>query len=399
MKALGIIVALLVAGAGVGCNAQQQSVSQDDDIRISLLTCSSFEAVYALYGHTAIRVEDPSQGVDIAVNYGVFSFDKPFFVARFVLGLTDYEMGVEPFSDMMRKYRHYRCSITQQELDLTIEEKRALLAALAINYLPDNRVYRYNYFYDNCTTRARDIIAANLQGHIDYDKGDDFSGPPFRDIVHSCTDHRPWTRFGIDLLLGVAADRPTTLSEYQFLPANLMADFDGASITGADGSSRRLVSRRATVLKGGWQEPVSGFPLRPTISAIIILAVSLLLTAVEIRSTKGGRHVVPVAVVAFDALLMVACGLTGIILFAMLFSEHPTVRVNLQLLLLNPLPLFFVYRMVRRARQGRHDWQHYLWAVLIVLFFLGNLIQHYAEGINILALSLLVRQVKLRVKN
>ena len=390
MKALRLIAAVLLATAALQCDAQEQPISQTDDIRISLLTCSPYEAIYALYGHTAIRIEDASEGIDMVVNYGVFSFEKPHFVLRFVFGLTDYEMGIESFDHLLTKYHHYHCSIIQQELDLSAEEKELILTAMAINYLPDNRVYRYNCFYDNCTTRARDIIASNLRGHIDYDKGPDFAGPSLRDIVHSCNNHRPWVRFGKDLLMGVAADRPTTLTEYQFLPANLMSDFDGAYVIGDDGTVRRLVKDKTTVLEGGLQQKETEFPLRPVACAAIILALSLALTVTE-RIT---RHPAATTVaIVFDALMMTACGLVGIVLFAMLFSQHPTVRVNLQLLLLNPLPLFLVYSMVRHSHRGQQHWQHYLWSALIILFLLGNFEQSYAEGINLLALALLIRQV------
>lgn len=383
----------MLAAASIRCAAQQQSMPQTDDVSISLLTCSPFEAIYALYGHTAIRVEDPAHGLDIVVNYGMFSFDKPHFVLRFVFGLTDYEMGIESFADMRRKYRHHHCSIVQQELDLTADEKQRLLSAIAENYLPANRVYRYNCFYDNCTTRARDILVNSLSGRIDYDKGADFAGPSIRSIVHSCNGHRPWVRFGKDLLMGAPADRPTPLDVYQFLPAHLMEDFAGAYVIDADGSSRRLVKQSTTVLERGRQKPVAEFPLRPVVCAALILAASLAMTVVEVRARTQGRHGVPTVVIAFDALMMTICGLTGIIIFIMLFSQHPTVRVNLQLLLLNPLPLFFVYRMVRRSRRGERDRLHWLWAALIILFFIGNTVQSYAEGINLVALSLLVRQV------
>ena len=365
-----------VGGAG--------AASEFDSVRISLLTCSPFETIYALYGHTAIRLEDKARGTDIAINYGIFNFDAPMFALRFVFGLTDYEMGIETMRNMCLRYRYYKCSIIEQELNLTNAEKGAIIAAMATNYLPENRVYRYNYFYDNCTTRARDIIVDNLNGVVKY--GDDgFVGPTFRELTRGCTADYPWARFGDDLLLGVQADNSTTRGEYQFLPYNLMADFDNAVIIDPDGNERPLVKSKTTVLDAPAHVPASEFPLSPTACALILLLITIAVTVAE-RLTRHTLYI-------YDALLMAACGVTGIILFAMIFSQHPTVRINFQLLLLNPLPLFFIYRMIKRTRRHTQDWQYKMWAALIVLAMIGGVWQNYAEGMYLIALSLLTRNV------
>jgi len=139
-----------------------------DSVEISLLTCAPGQEVYSLYGHTAIRIQDLARGTDVAVNYGMFSFRKPFFILRFVFGLTDYEMGVVPFSAFRDEYAAAGRAVYQQTLSLTDEEKAAVIAALRRNYEPQNREYRYNYFYDNCTTRARDMLTGGIGGQVTY---------------------------------------------------------------------------------------------------------------------------------------------------------------------------------------------------------------------------------------
>ena len=137
-----------------------------DSLEISLLTCSPHQEVYSLYGHTAIRCRNTLTGEDIAVNYGVFSFDQPHFVLRFVFGLTDYSMGAYSFNDFEHEYSYYKSSVTQQVLNLTNAEKANIMAALRENAL--NPIYRYNYFFDNCTTRARDMLTSHLNGQVEY---------------------------------------------------------------------------------------------------------------------------------------------------------------------------------------------------------------------------------------
>ena len=217
-----------------------------DSVKISLLTCSAGDEVYSLYGHTAIRYTDEKYGVDEVINYGVFSFSKPFFVLRFIFGLTDYEMGIMPFEMFCAEYRSEGRSVIQQDLNLTRGEKAAIRDALIANYRPENRVYRYNYFYDNCTTRARDIICDNINGKVRY-PGQQQPYPSFRSLIHKFNDEHPWARFGNDMLLGVKADKKTDQSEHQFLPFFLMKDFDKAEIIGADGKPRPLVTKRVSV--------------------------------------------------------------------------------------------------------------------------------------------------------
>ena len=104
---------------------------------------------------------------------------------RFVFGLTDYEMGIEPFDAFCAQYASYGSGVYEQELNLTPEEKLAIVKAIDTNYEPQNRVYRYNYFYDNCTTRAREMIVNHLQAHVNYTP-EKIKGTSYRQIVHQC---------------------------------------------------------------------------------------------------------------------------------------------------------------------------------------------------------------------
>ena len=363
--------------AATPLNAQQDSLRMDS-VEISLLTCQPHDEIYSLYGHTAIRYHDLRKGgLDIAFNYGVFDYHKPLFALRFVFGLTDYELGAYPFRLFLEEYRRFGSMVTEQVLNLTAEEKMALQQALAVNMQNENRIYRYNYFYSNCTTKARDIIEQSIQGKVNYEKREGYS-PSHREMIHEMTQNNPWSAFGNDLLLGILADQPTDQRQQEFLPYHLMYDFDHASIY-QDGKFRPLVKERRQPLPAGVQLVKSGFPLSPLACGIILVALSLGLFFLQVRNKCIYRW--------WDALLMVTVGTFGIILFLMLFSQHPTVSLNLQILLLNPLPWFFLWKVVRR-RPTRY-WS--ITAILCVLFLIGGLFQHYAEGIWSLALCLLLQ--------
>ena len=354
---------------------------------ISLLTCKPHAQIYSLYGHTAIRVVDTEQNTDVAINWGVFDASQPNFVAKFVLGFTDYTMSIVPTEYFLREYEYYGSPVYQQRLNLTEAEKARIMKALDENYRPENRVYRYNYVYDNCTTRARDIILSNIDGKTScvktfLQKGD----KTFRDLLHWKTNKYDWCKAGNDLVIGLRADRNAIHSEREFLPEILAADFDSATIIRADGKQVALVDSAFWLLKDVQPhfEPMPDFPLTPTMFAIIILALVIVWTLYERTKKKRLKWL--------DVVFFYICGIAGLLPFAMIFSQHPFVQINLQLLVLNPLWLFLMSPWTK----WKHRWNVAL--VIVVLFFIGNIFQSYAEGMNILALSLLVRIISNRLK-
>ena len=358
--------------------AAQEDLTPMDSVEISLLTCQPHDEVYSLYGHTAIRYHDLRPGgFDLAFNYGVFDFKKPHFVARFVFGLTDYELGAYPYKYFLEEYRRFGSMVTEQVLNLTAEEKLILHEALAMNLRPENKIYRYNFFYSNCTTKARDIIENCINGKIEYAGREDYT-PSYREMIHSMTRNNPWARFGNDLLLGIKADFKTDLRQQEFLPGNLLYDFDHAQIY-SEGTYRPLIKERRIAVPAGVQIVQEGFPLTPLSCAAILLAIGLVIFFFEWRKKR--------VFIVWDVLLMLAVGTFGIVLTLMLFSQHPTVSLNLQIILLNPLPLLFLWPVIRR-RQTRY-WA--ISAILAVLFLIGSFFQSYAEGIHVLALCLLMQ--------
>ncbi len=326
--------------------------------------------------------------IDAAFNYGVFNFNTPHFVSRFVFGLTDYELGAIPFRIFLKEYRQFGSMVTEQVLNLTNAEKQQLYLALMENLRPENCVYRYNYFYNNCTTKARDIIERCIDGKIEYTERQDFT-PSYRDMVHEMTGRNPWSRFGNDLLLGIKADQPTERRQQEFLPNNLMYDFDHAQIY-VNGTYRPLVKERRVAVPAGVQMVQDGFPLSPRMCSYILLAIGMVLFLSQWRLHR--------TFIVWEALLMMVSGTIGIVLFLMLFSQHPTVSLNLQIIFFNPVHWLFLWSVVRN-KQTRY-WM--MVGILCILFLIGGLFQSYAEGIWCLALCLLLQSIlhlKGKVKN
>ena len=335
-----------------------------DSVRVSLLTCAPGSEIYSLFGHTALRYENPTKGEDWVFNYGMFSFNTPNFVMRFVKGETDYQLGVIPFRYFEGEYAMRGSSVYQQELNLTPREKENIIRLLEENYRPANRTYRYNYFYDNCTTRARDKVEQGIEGKVVYPKG--VKECSFRQIVREYTDGHEWSAFGIDLCLGSEADEPIDERKQMFSPFYMLEFARGAMIHRADTivpfvKEEKLLLDFSSKDEELFEKDEEVFLPSPWACALIWWVLTFVVTTLGIKNGK--------VYWLWDALLFGAQGISGcVIAFLFFFSVHPTVGSNWLLMILNPLPLFYMPFMLYRAIKGKKDVFHVINAVVLTLF-------------------------------
>lgn len=365
---------------GVAFSVQSQST---DSIRFSLLTCAPGTEIYSLFGHTAIRYENYTRRIDVAFNYGMFSFNTPNFIFRFVAGETDYQLGITPYSYFEAEYAMRGSSVYQQVLNLTQSEKERLLTILENNYLPENRIYRYNYFYDNCTTRARDKIEECIEGKVVYP--DSLSGKSYRSIVHEFTAGSPWNEFGIDLCLGAEADKEINKRQQMFSPFYMKYYASNAYIVDAGGTRRPLILDETKIVDVEPEEVQPGFILSPLMCGALFLALCVVMAWGQWKTQRIW--------LGWDIVLYGLQGLAGcIIAFLFFFSVHPTVGSNWLLILFNPIPLLYLPFMVYKAVKRKKDYYHvgnmvYLTLFITVLPFCG---QEFNLTVLPLALGLLV---------
>lgn len=362
---------------------------KQDSVRISLLTCSPGEKVYELFGHTAIRCTNLHQEYDVVFNYGVFDFNTSNFFIRFALGETDYQLGVVPFEGFKKEYSNRGSQVTEQVLNLTPAEAERLERQLWRNFQPVNRIYRYNYFYENCTVRARERIEAALGGIAIYPPG--LEGATYRSWVRKYTKKNPWTDFGINLCLGSEADCPISGLQQMFLPDNLMQAFRHGTVSGgAECPVRKLISQERVIVPRSEKkiEAEKEMFFTPLKVSLLLLAFVLLVSRIEwkYRSVFWG----------IDVLFFTLQGLAGcLIAFLFFFSEHPSVGSNWLLVILNPLPLFFLPMMVSRIRAYRKNPYDLVNSVVLILFIalFPWIPQKISPAIIPLALILLLRSV------
>ena len=357
----------------------------NDSIRLSLLTCAPGEEIYSLFGHTAIRYENLSQGMDIVFNYGLFNFNTPNFIFRFSLGETDYLLGVTDYARFASEYEFFGRSVWQQTLNLTDEEKDRLIRLLQENYRPENRIYRYNFFYDNCATRPRDKIEESIAGKVVYPTEPQDGSRSFRDIVRQYCKGHPWARFGIDLCIGSEADHPITQRQMMFAPFYLMDAFAGAQIIG-DSIRRPLVSTHELIIDAIPETSRNGWTPTPLQCSLILFMLTAAATIYGIRRRTG--------LWGIDLIIFGAAGAAGCILaFLALFSQHPAVSSNYLLFVFHPGQLFFLPYIIYCIRKRKKCWYLTFNLVVLTLFIvLFPLIpQRFDFAVVPLALSLLIR--------
>ncbi|MDH6308800.1 TM2 domain-containing membrane protein YozV [Dysgonomonas sp. PFB1-18] len=362
MRKLILFLAIIT---GIVSQTRAQEIPRivlSDSAKISLLTNAPWdEAVYSLFGHTSMRVNDPARGVDLAFNFGLFNMSKSNFIFLFMKGETDYMVAPIPYSAYYQEYKERGVGIIEQEFNLTQEEKQNIFNALLVNCLPENREYRYNYFYDNCSTRPRDIFEKYINGKIEYAPTN--TEQTYRDLVIECTSTRQWFRFGINMVIGADADKVITDRQKDFLPRYLMNAYEGATVVG-DSIPRNLVMSTTTLLD---PKPFSkDFPVTPLYAGIILLIITLLISYISYKKQ------VPALGKVFDTILFLVAGIAGcIIFFLMFFSVHPCTNPNWNIVWLNPLQLIVALLFFVKSLTKYLSYYHFINFVALLAFLLA----------------------------
>jgi hypothetical protein len=342
-------------------------VQLNDSAKISLITSSPwYGEVYAYFGHTAILVQDDSTGINAVFNYGYFDSSQPNFYYHFVKGETDYILGATSYEDFIAEYGSKGQEVVIQELNLTPKTKQRLFEALYLNAMPENREYRYNFFYDNCATRPRDMVEKYTNGTIIYQPTS--KEQTFRDLVHECVSVDPWLLFGIDLVIGSDADRTIDLKEKMFLPKYLMDSFDGAIIQENDTLQYPLVQNRYVALELDMERnhPKKAMLFTPFVTAIALLVLTLLISFFQLIRLNTTRFVN-----FFDTLLFGLVGLGGVVLtFLMFFSVHPAMIPNWNFVWLNIFALIATFLFWVKSAKNIVYFYHFINFVVLTLFLL-----------------------------
>lgn len=290
-----------------------------DEARISLLTCTPGEELYARYGHTAIRVCDPQRELDLVFNYGIFDFNTDHFYWKFVRGETWYELGATRMTWFISEYEIEQRPVYEQVLRLDSTQREAIWQALLINYQPANRQYLYNFVFDNCATRPYWLIRKALGGDIRSSYSGN-SGQTYRRFLRQYTGAHTWANAGINLLFGPRADQPMSDQQRLFLPEELMCYMDEATL--ADGSPLLLSSNSAP-----FQAVSTPWYATWELGLVLYLLLIALLSLYDRHRQRWSWWVELVVGVPYLLLLLIVTFLT-------FFSCHPLVGFGWRLMII-----------------------------------------------------------------
>lgn len=346
-----------------------------EDVEISLLTCSSGDELYSAYGHSAIRLKDPRLGLDVVFNYGTFDFDTPFFYLKFLNGTLDYMLSTASHSRFINSYSREGRGVEESELILSTSQKEQIERLLIENAQPQNRTYRYDFFFDNCATRIRDIVFKVADVDVAKIKSN-VEDVTYRDCLHEKVGPNEWSGFGIDIILGVRADECVSAYEKALLPDYLNQLFKDVSLTA---SSRPILTKRV--------KETQHAVLTPTLCALVFLVVIVALSLIEAFSRRWFRW--------FDISLAVVCSLLSVLLWYLwVVSEIRITDCNLNVLWASVLYIPLMFAIARRKAKMLKALS-YINLLSIAIFLVATLlgVQYASAPIVLISVALAVRNL------
>jgi len=349
-----LVMVLACVRVGAQADTAQIAAKKSSHLRISLLTCGVGSEIYEIFGHTAVRVVDSSQqGVlaDLVYNYGMFNGFEDGFELKFMRGKLKYYVATNLYGEFMEEYLNLGRSVQEQVLDISDSAKEQINAFLQENTLPENKYYKYDFFFDNCATRIRDIFPRVLGNGFVYGNAlPAGSKLTFRDIINIYFYRDHWERVGVNILLGSKIDKVMSNSDIMFLPDYLRDGLGGATLNG------KKVALPPVLLLAGNKRAAAG------INAPMLLMCSLLLLTALGLSVKRLRWVGRI----MSALLLLVSGLLGILILTMWFAtDHQGCSNNFNVLWALPLNAFIAF-----ARPQRKDKYAAIAMIMIVVSLL-----------------------------
>jgi hypothetical protein len=325
------IATLLLIGVGIA-NAQQRlpnTPTLSSHAALSVITIGPWQGeLYSAFGHSAFRVYDPELAMDDFYNYGVFDFDQPNFYLNFARGHLNYKLGVDPYP-LYRDYfiRHNRY-IHEQVLNLDSVQRQVVFDYLFWNAQPENAYYFYDYFYDNCASRLRDILKNNFHEDVRFDSTFITTNYTIRQLTDLYLQHQPWGDLGIDICLGLPMDKHASPYEYMFLPDYIEASFDRATLVKGD-STKPLVKEKIAVYEAVPEDTPTSL-IHPWLAFGLLLALTTWITLTDWKKKKTSKW--------FDTVLFGTVGLLGVLLLLLwVATDHRAAAKNFNLLWAMPL--------------------------------------------------------------
>lgn len=333
--------------------------------KISLLTVSAGDELYSTFGHSAFRIKDPLQGLDVVFNYGTFDFRTEGFYIKFLKGTLPYQINGQYFENEITSWTSEGRYVTEQILNLSQAQKQGVYDFLQTNYLPENREYAYKFFYDNCSTRLRDVLKKVCKDSLTFSKTlhADSSYRQWIDI-YARKNEKLWADFGMDLAIGEPSDRLTGANGAMFLPNNLSDAFDKAKIQ-KDIGLQPLVLAKIELNRG--MLPVIAKEkelITPNMLFWTFFFWVVGFTTYQFKNTKNSF--------IFDKILFTIAGIFGWFIFLLwFFTDHGVTENNLNIIWTYPL-LFPIALLLKKDNNRTWLSKHFFaYGIILILFIIS----------------------------
>mgnify|MGYP001048691582 CR=1 FL=1 len=362
-------------------NAQQNVLSEQAEI--SILTIGPGSSLNDSFGHSAFRVRDHIKGTDLVFNYGVYDFDTPNFYTKFAQGKLNYLIGVNYFQDFFEAYISQNRSIKEQVLNLSAPEKQKLFDYLLNNIKPENRAYLYDFFYDNCATKIKDVTKTALSNTVVFNEPKDFKPVSFRTLIQNNLNKNSWGSFGIDLALGSVIDKKATAVEYMFLPENIFRLFSNAIIK----SRNEPLVKETRILHNQIEtNSTNQFFMSPLFVFGVLGLLIFFITYKDFKSNKRSAWL--------DVTLFSITGIIGIVILLLWFAtDHKATHQNYNLLWASVLNILVIKQLFKEKASR---WFIKYLKLLVILLCLLTL--HWVMGVQVFAIGLIPFLVALFIR-
>lgn len=363
------------------------SFGQQDSVKVSLLTYSPLPDISGAFGHSAIRIQNFTKKTDVLYNYGIYDSYEENFIMKFLRGKLQYQLGKQ---NTRRVFNGYKArgtrQIIEQELYLMPDEAARVATVLETNYLPENRKYYYDFFFDNCATRIRDILEETLGTKLKY-KPELKETLTLRQLLDVHVASRPWTDFGMDLLVGIPSDKTATYQEQMFLPGFLSKNLsEGVEVMRSDSIGNhmnQLLGEKKLVVDG------ENYMNKPTWLSPFILFGSICLLMLILTLVYKHNQLL----FYLDGILFLILGIVGgILLFMWLGTDHDATKWNLNIIWANPLYLLLFFPVLKRNKKWmKVTYGLALFSSIIILLSWGGFFQQFHLGILPIIIMMLAR--------
>lgn len=376
MNKRNILILILMLVNTFTATPQKQPINLSKQAKFSLLTCGPGDELYTTFGHTAIRLQDDSVNIDITFNYGTFDFNTPNFYLKFMNGELDYLLSVQETERFMRIYAWEEREVREAQFILTEAEKQELWYLLYTNMQPENRAYRYDFFFDNCATRVRDLLFKVKKKSLPYES----TGIRYRQLIHEKNTSDSWSAQGIDLLLGANTDSIASKSGRAFLPDYLEAIF----------IENGMVEQPVTLIKQAPAQPQNAVNI-PNLVFTLLLITTIAITYKESKQKTLYTW--------YDATLLIPYILLSLLFMYMWFvSSHLICKWNWNVLWASPL-LIMLYIDIFRKKAVKRIMVELVCvdALLVAFIMLSALRIEYFSNIAYLSAAALAVRVNYRL--